>query len=587
MAISLRNVTSLSQTLATTIVLNKPTGVVAGDVMYAAIFSSGDNVHQTSPGWTEVAFANDASDGMSILRLVAGASEPTSYTFTAPFADIANGAIFALIGVDNVTPEDATATVSAGTTNSATAPTITTVTPNAWWIGIFQTNNTGSGLGTPTNLPTNLVPNYGSAGTGLFQRSDAATIASPGATGTAVSTIGGGGTGWLTASLAIRPAASASAGVAATYQRMNPQWGPAYKGAINRFHRIQQQAGPKSTVQNLSQLLTATLSFTGPTNLTKTINKGVTGGLSFVGAIVKRTMTNSLTGATLTFAGAFVKSTNKNVTAVLSFTGVTNLPKAITKGMSGALSFTGPTHLLNATTKALAAATLSFSGVVTKLTIKTAFSATLSFAGAILTGKALHQAFTATLSFVGTQARLTNRGMAGGLSFTGPTNPLKAITKGITATLSFTGVGPVNAITKGVSAALSFSGATAITKILHQAFTGGLSFVGAPIVKQAGKALSGGLSFTGPVTLPHFISSLQSSILSFGTAIAESGGTVKTRLSQLGILDDITHRAATSSPLTAQRQSHDLPLSDNPRVSESAPLDDTIPTTTYSGPMET
>lgn len=207
LAISTRNVFSLNQSGLNTIILTKPSGVVSGDVMYASVMVANATTHATAPGWTEVAWKAETNNAttLTILRLVAGGSEPANYTFTGAAAQTISGSITALIGVDNTTPEDAAATVNSGNGVTLTAPTITTVTDGAWWLVYFNTNGNATTLSLPTGF-TNDVVTFGSLGDMI--RQDHKLIASHGATGTATSTQddASGTDWWVTISLAIRPA---------------------------------------------------------------------------------------------------------------------------------------------------------------------------------------------------------------------------------------------------------------------------------------------------------------------------------------------------------------------------------------------
>ncbi|MCX6316427.1 MAG: T9SS type A sorting domain-containing protein [Bacteroidetes bacterium] len=154
------NATTTNATLS----INKPTGVVAGDVLIVNIAQagpSGGNVlsNPTSSGWTLVA-GSDLAGGTrrwgAVLYKVAGASEPASYSFTLD-ADGNSGAgsIVAFSGVDatggflvgggaggpfDVAP--GSLTVSNATTASASA--ITTATANAAVIMFAQEAGSGS-----------------------------------------------------------------------------------------------------------------------------------------------------------------------------------------------------------------------------------------------------------------------------------------------------------------------------------------------------------------------------------------------------------------------------------------------------------
>jgi hypothetical protein len=122
--------------------IDKPSGVVAGDVMIAYIqLRHGDNV--TFPflsDWTngpQVDFeGGGAHHRCALLYKVAGASEPASYTFSlgsSTKVDGAAGAIVAFSGVDTSTPFDVPPggfTTGSGTSISGVTA-ITTASANA------------------------------------------------------------------------------------------------------------------------------------------------------------------------------------------------------------------------------------------------------------------------------------------------------------------------------------------------------------------------------------------------------------------------------------------------------------------------
>jgi hypothetical protein len=210
MAISERNVSSLSQASAATIVLNKPTGVVNGDVMFAFLHAgaNGSGTHATLAGWTEIAFAGGGTvrpSNITVLRKVAGGSEPTTYTFSGQ--SLVDGSIVALIGADTTTPEDVAASGTTGSTTSADAPSLTTVTSNAWHLVGYGSSTVNTTLALPTGY-TNDVPAYGdSAGAGFQDRVDHKLIAAAGATGI-VSSVVAPSSFWVAISVAVRPGVS-------------------------------------------------------------------------------------------------------------------------------------------------------------------------------------------------------------------------------------------------------------------------------------------------------------------------------------------------------------------------------------------
>ena len=113
----------------TTLTINKPTGVVAGDILLANITNDNNNGTASSSGWTSISSANPGGS-IHLLYKIAGGSEPSSYSFTVPGSPSA-GAIVSFSGVDNVTPFDvANGSWNTGGTSTVTATSKTTVTAN-------------------------------------------------------------------------------------------------------------------------------------------------------------------------------------------------------------------------------------------------------------------------------------------------------------------------------------------------------------------------------------------------------------------------------------------------------------------------
>ena len=142
---------------ATTLVINKPSGVVVGDVMFASIVqaeTSNNNLSNASlAGWTLISGSLIYDDGNnsgnnqwwgSLLYKVATASEPSSYTFALDAdVDISIGGIVAFNGVDvTSSPFDETpGTFRLTNANDLTANAITTVSGNAVVLMFGQTAN--------------------------------------------------------------------------------------------------------------------------------------------------------------------------------------------------------------------------------------------------------------------------------------------------------------------------------------------------------------------------------------------------------------------------------------------------------------
>ena len=129
-----------------TITIAKPSGAVAGDVLLAAIYSFA-NYSTSSPsppaGWTPVLTTSSNQGGQFVYTRVVGASEPSSYTWTALLGD-ASGGIAAFSGVDTSAPVDVAAGLQDSTGGSVTAPSVDTTRANVLLVGIFGLFNTVS-----------------------------------------------------------------------------------------------------------------------------------------------------------------------------------------------------------------------------------------------------------------------------------------------------------------------------------------------------------------------------------------------------------------------------------------------------------
>ncbi len=114
--------------------INKPAGTVQNDTMVASISVRPDTATITEPsGWTlvrRIDNANANANSLAVYYKVAGASEPTSYTWTFSTSTGSAGGIQTFSGVDATTPID----VEAGqiTANGLThdTPSVTTTVAN-------------------------------------------------------------------------------------------------------------------------------------------------------------------------------------------------------------------------------------------------------------------------------------------------------------------------------------------------------------------------------------------------------------------------------------------------------------------------
>jgi hypothetical protein len=136
--------TTANTVAANTIVINKPTGTVPGDVLVASIAVNGASTPTAPSGWIQIAAVTGASNPRlySYYR-VAGSGEPTIYTWTLSAAVANSGGIARYSGVNNATPLDSAATQASSATavSSLAVPAVTTVTNGAMLVGAAAINS--------------------------------------------------------------------------------------------------------------------------------------------------------------------------------------------------------------------------------------------------------------------------------------------------------------------------------------------------------------------------------------------------------------------------------------------------------------
>ena len=103
-SIALRGTATSATTINTILTINKPTGVVSGDVMIANITQTGNTTTNASrTGWTLIAGAQQSTGPRrsTILYRVADGTDGTSFAFTlGTGTSSAVGSIIAFSGVD-------------------------------------------------------------------------------------------------------------------------------------------------------------------------------------------------------------------------------------------------------------------------------------------------------------------------------------------------------------------------------------------------------------------------------------------------------------------------------------------------------
>jgi hypothetical protein len=170
--------------------------VAENDVLYAFIgyFGSAPTISLT--GWTllEQHDQGASSAGQALLRKVAGASEPTDYTFTASSSARLVGGILAVRGADTTTPE-ADSDGQAQSNLSITAPSITAGAGSPLLVGGFTIRTEPRVIRTPSGMQSlwHVVSPSGEGTSGVSQRVSI-EIVSAGATGTRVAVATGSST---------------------------------------------------------------------------------------------------------------------------------------------------------------------------------------------------------------------------------------------------------------------------------------------------------------------------------------------------------------------------------------------------------
>lgn len=199
------------------LVLPRPAGVQAGDVLIAHValhtHSFNANPLPAPSGWTLVRVDRDAAHMIAgVFRRLAGASEPSSYTFSNASGDTSQqavGAVMAYRGVDPANPVDAHSGAT-GTSNDSdlvVSPSVTTTRPGARLVTLVGTFGTIQGPATP---PSGMTERYEATEDNesgdvevLGQASDQ-VLGSAGATGTRTTTVLAYDT-WVAQAVALRP----------------------------------------------------------------------------------------------------------------------------------------------------------------------------------------------------------------------------------------------------------------------------------------------------------------------------------------------------------------------------------------------
>lgn len=136
--IAFRSASSGTNSATASIVLARPAGVTAGDVLMAAVTTRGVPTIPAPSGWaTVLETRNETIMQQVVFVRVAGSSEPDSYTFSFAKAVSATGGILAYSGVDPTSPIDVAAGSVSASSATVTAPSVSTTTDDGLVIAVF------------------------------------------------------------------------------------------------------------------------------------------------------------------------------------------------------------------------------------------------------------------------------------------------------------------------------------------------------------------------------------------------------------------------------------------------------------------
>jgi hypothetical protein len=194
---------------SSTLVLNKPAGTVANDVMIAHVSAAGAAATTiTLPtGWNVIRRDNSTSSVASVAYFkVAGASEPATYTWTISPSNSASGGIASYYNVDTSSPIDAHSGLFTDDSPVMTAPSVVTTTPADMllFIGSVQ-------VGTTVTPPSGMTGRWTAGGQRTSHLSERLSNAK-GATGNLVGQHAAGAQSNISMLVALRPSIQSTSG---------------------------------------------------------------------------------------------------------------------------------------------------------------------------------------------------------------------------------------------------------------------------------------------------------------------------------------------------------------------------------------
>jgi hypothetical protein len=232
----------------TPLVITNSPAAQPNDLLYAFVATASDTSVITGPsGWTKIgSVVLSAASQLTLWRKVAGAAEPTTYSWSDTFGGLFSITFFQLTGGDILSPEDvAVSTNAASSGTSGTALGVTTLTDGcmilAGWTEVGSSNaiTVDASMTQESTLASSGLPAASAAGS--------LTQGTKGATGNKVATAAAG-PDWYAILVAVRPSqdvavrnSSGAAGASSTNFVMNVPSG-VVDGDLMVAH-VRQQSG--------------------------------------------------------------------------------------------------------------------------------------------------------------------------------------------------------------------------------------------------------------------------------------------------------------------------------------------------------
>jgi hypothetical protein len=174
-SIALRSSAFGANAVANDLVLPKPTGVQAGDVMVAVVGVKVAPTVTPPGGWTLASSkVNPTNLTQLIYTKVASASEPATFRWTFNQKRRASGGILAFSGVSTAAPVDVTS-AGIGSTAAITAPSAKSSVNGTMIVGVFSIDN-ASAITPPVGMTE-----LGEIASGTKIKTEVADVAQPGA----------------------------------------------------------------------------------------------------------------------------------------------------------------------------------------------------------------------------------------------------------------------------------------------------------------------------------------------------------------------------------------------------------------------